>query len=123
MGKRNKVQFQPGVSVQRFLKQFGTEAQCREQVFRSKWPTGYKCPRCTNEKSYYIETRALFQCAACRHQTSLLSGTIFASSKLPLTTWFLAIYFVSQSKEGIPALKLMRLLGISDLATIKWNPS
>jgi hypothetical protein len=43
----------------------------------------------------------------------LISGTIFESSKLPLTTWFLAIYFITQSKHGVPGLHLRRLLGIS----------
>jgi hypothetical protein len=43
----------------------------------------------------------------------LISGTIFESSKLPLTTWFLAIYFITQSKDGVSGLHLRRLLGIS----------
>jgi transposase-like protein len=51
---------------------------------------------------------------ACRNQSSLTSGTIFASSKLPLTTWFLAIFLITQSKEGMSALSLRRFLGISD---------
>lgn len=32
---------------------------------------------------------------------------------LPLTTWFLAIYFITQSKDGLSGLHLRRLLGIS----------
>ena len=47
----------------------------------------------------------------------MISGTLFAHSKLPLTTWFLAIYFVTQEKNGISALELSRLLGISYNAT------
>lgn len=35
------------------------------------------------------------------------------NSRLPLTTWFLAIYQVTQSKANIAALALMRQLGIS----------
>ena len=34
-------------------------------------------------------------------------------TKLPLTTWFLAFYFLSQSKSGISALALKRHLGVS----------
>ncbi|WP_419638905.1 IS1595 family transposase [Thiolapillus sp.] len=40
-------------------------------------------------------------------------GTLFQASKLPLTTWFLAIYLITQAKNGVSALELMRSLGIS----------
>ncbi|WP_419632925.1 IS1595 family transposase, partial [Thiolapillus sp.] len=55
----------------------------------------------------------LYQCSACHHQTSLRVGTLFQASKLPLTTWFLAIYLITQAKNGVSALALMRSLGIS----------
>ena len=35
------------------------------------------------------------------------------ATKLPFTTWFLAIYFMTQTKNGISALELSRQLGIS----------
>jgi hypothetical protein len=54
-----------------------------------------------------------FQCKSCRHQTSLTAGTVMAATKLPLTTWFLAIYLLSQAKTGLSALALMRQLGVS----------
>jgi hypothetical protein len=41
------------------------------------------------------------------------SGTIFAYTKLPLTTWLLAMYLMTQQKNGISALELMRHLGVS----------
>jgi hypothetical protein len=34
-------------------------------------------------------------------------------TKLPLTTWFLAIHLISQAKTGISALALKRDLGVS----------
>lgn len=46
-------------------------------------------------------------------QTTLTSGTIFHSTKLPLTVWFLAMYFLTQTKNNIAALELKRLLGVS----------
>lgn len=41
------------------------------------------------------------------------SGTIFSATKLPLTTWFLAIHLITQAKTGISALSLRRQLGVS----------
>ncbi|EQD60156.1 ISXo5 transposase [mine drainage metagenome] len=54
----------------------------------------------------------MWQCSACRHQTTLLSGTIFEATKLPLRTWFLALYLLTQSKTNVAALELMRHLGV-----------
>ena len=53
------------------------------------------------------------QCHACRHQASLIAGTVFQGTKLPLTTWLLAIYLLSQAKTGLSALALKRQLGVS----------
>jgi transposase-like protein len=60
--------------------------------------------------------RRLFQCNACRRQTSVKAGTIFASSKLPLRLWFKAIYLVTQSKRGISSIELGRRLGVTQTA-------
>jgi hypothetical protein len=43
----------------------------------------------------------------------LIEGTIFHSTKLPLTIWFQAMYFLTQNKNNISTLELRRLLGIS----------
>ncbi len=55
----------------------------------------------------------LYQCNACRRQTSLVAGTLMANTKLALQTWFLAIYLISQAKTGLSALALKRQLGVS----------
>ena len=60
-----------------------------------------------------LPQRKLWQCIRCKQQVSLTAGTLFDNTKLPLTTWFLAIYLLSQSKNGISALDLKRQLGVS----------
>jgi hypothetical protein len=42
----------------------------------------------------------------------LIYDTLFASTKLPLTRWFLALYLLTQSKTNMAALELMRHLGV-----------
>ena len=51
--------------------------------------------------------RLYFQCSSCRYQCSLLSGTVFESSKLPLPKWFLAMHLMTQAKNGVSALELL----------------
>lgn len=110
---KNKVQFQEGYSLIKFQKAYGSEEKCRQKLFRYRWPNGYKCPKCGHNRHYMLNTRQLYQCTECRYQSSLISDTIFASTKLPLTTWFLAIFLITQAKEGMSALSLRRFLGIS----------
>jgi len=110
---KNKVQFQKGMSLSGFMKAYGTEGQCRETVFWSRWPKGFRCPDCGHDKYCEIRSRHCFQCHRCHRQTSLFSGTIYEQTKLPLTTWFLASYLLTQNKDGISALNLSRQLGVS----------
>jgi hypothetical protein len=111
----NRIQFQPGMSLPQFLRRFGTEAQCAEAVKAARWPNGFMCARCGTTEHYVVGhgARKLFQCGACRHQASLTAGSLLEHTKLPLTTWFLAIYLLSQAKTGLSALALKRHLGVS----------
>jgi transposase-like protein len=111
----NRIQFQHGMSLPEFARSFGTEAQCAEAVRAARWPDGFRCPRCGGADHYVVGhgARKLFQCNGCRHQASLTAGSMMEHTKLPLTTWFLAIYLLGQAKTGLSALALKRQLGVS----------
>ncbi|OGT89278.1 MAG: transposase [Gammaproteobacteria bacterium RIFOXYA12_FULL_61_12] len=111
----NRIQFQPGLSLPAFLEQFGTEAQCEAALEKARWPQGFRCPHCgeAHHSLFRVGARKIFQCRACRTQTSLIAGTLFQHSHLAPTLWFLAIYRISQAKTGLSALALKRELGVS----------
>ena len=114
--KMNRIQFQPGLSLNQFLEQYGTQEQCESALATSRWPDGFICPKCHSirHSSYRRGRRVkVFQCSACRTQTTLTEGTIFHSSKLPLTIWFQAMFFLTQNKNNVAILELRRLIGIS----------
>ncbi len=110
---RNAVQMQKGLSLSAFRAQYGTEAQCAAALLNWRFPRGFVCPNCASTGACALSRRRLMQCNACRHQSSLSAGTIFHSTKLALTLWFEAIYWLTQSKNGVAALELARLLGVS----------
>src|SRR5512132_3498443 len=99
---RNSVQFQKGLSETRFAELYGSEDRCREAVFGWRWPRSFVCPGCGGQKHCVVKTLNLYQCTSCRRQTSLIAGTIFASTKVPLRTWFRAMYHLTQSKDLQP---------------------
>lgn len=82
--------------------------------FQAKWPQGYCCPRCSHRHGYRLRSRSipLYQCAHCRHQTSLTSGTIMEHSRLSLEQWRSALQFMTQP-GSVTAVQLQRSLGIS----------
>lgn len=110
----NRVQFQPGLSMPEFLQRYGTEDQCAAAVEAARWPRGFVCPQCSGTASTRFVRGGLryWQCSACRHQCSLVSGTLFAATKLPLTRWFLALQLLTQAKNNVSALELRRQLGV-----------
>ena len=98
-----------------FFLRYGTQVQCAAALLALRWPQGFCCPRCSSAEHCGVGhgARKRFQCRGCRRQTSLTAGTVMDSTKLPLTTGFLAIYRVSQDKAGLSALALMRHLDTS----------
>ncbi|PPQ19873.1 IS1595 family transposase [Bradyrhizobium sp. AC87j1] len=66
------------------------------------------CPKCGCVAVYAYQTRKLFKCKGCNHQFSVTSGTIFASRKLPIRDYLLAIAIFVNGAKGHSALQLSR---------------
>jgi transposase-like protein len=101
-----------GLSEAAFRERFGTEEACREALFAMRWREGLTCPTCGHRGFCALKTRKVFQCNRCKKQLSLTAGTVFQDTKPPLTTWFLAIYQLTQAKGGISSIELARRLGV-----------
>jgi len=96
-----------------YMEKFGTEEQCRKYLFESRWPEGFKCPKCEHNKYFDIKSRNLYQCKACNHQVSVTAGTIMDKTRTPLRKWFLAFYYMSEDKRGISALTLQKKISVA----------
>jgi ribosomal protein L37AE/L43A len=110
----NRVQFQHGLSMAEFLDRYGSEEQCEAALVASRWPSGFRCPECGHAQhtAFVRAGRGYWQCGACRHQSSSISGTIFESTKLALRRWFLAMHLLTQAKNNVSTLELKRHLGV-----------
>lgn len=112
---RNAIQFQKGLSLTAFVERFGTEEQCRQALAKWRWPDGFVCPHCDGRRHSIVGKRRLYLCHDCRRQTSIKAHTVFAKTLLPLTKWFQAMWFITQSKNSISTLELSRQIGV------KWD--
>jgi len=77
------------LSLMQFQKKFATEKACQKQLFRLRWPEGFRCPRCQHDQAYFQRTRNLYHCRACGYQASLTAGTVF-HTKNPVAQMVLA---------------------------------
>jgi transposase-like protein len=59
----------------------------------------------------------LWECAGCHRQVSVTAGTIFQDSRLSLTLWFRAVWWVTSQKNGVSAMGLQRVLGLKSYKT------
>jgi transposase-like protein len=84
-----------------------------------RWPNGVVCPHCGEgeREPYRLKSKAtkrrLWKCRACRKQFTVMVGTIFESSHIPLNKWLAAFYVLCSSKKGMSAHQLHRMLGVS----------
>jgi transposase-like protein len=101
-----------------FRGRFANDDPCREYLARLKWPEGFRCGHCGGGAAYFLQSkRVVYECAGCRHQVSVIAGTIFEQSKKPLALWFRAIFEVTASKQGISAAELQRKLSLGSYQT------
>lgn len=92
---------------------FGTEEKCREYLVNKRWDGRPTCPQCNNKHlNYFLTSRNIWKCSDCKKQFSVTKGTIFESSKLPLVTWFKAIFYITTVKRGLSSCQLGRILEV-----------
>jgi transposase-like protein len=103
----------PAIDLPELIERFGSEDKCHAYLEELRWPDGVNCPRCDSDKISRIKDRRQFDCDGCRYQFSVRVGTLFHDSKLPLWKWFLAVYMMGESRKGISANQLKRMLGVS----------
>lgn len=112
------------LNLSTLAKQFSDEAHAWKLMESIRWPNGPVCPHCGNvERSYLlkprktrngnISSRRLWKCRDCRRQLSVLIGTIFERTHVPLSKWLLAIHMMCAGKNGVSAHELHRQLGIT----------
>jgi transposase-like protein len=99
-----------------------TEADAYLFLEQLRWGTGVECPHCHNDRAYFLAPktdqrkttrgtgtqRRVWKCAACRKQFSVLTGTIFHGTHIPVRVWVMVIFEMCSSKNGVSAREIER---------------
>jgi transposase-like protein len=90
-----------------------SEESCRTILEKLRWPDGVRCLRCESEKVKPLPARGVYDCYSCGYQFSVLAGTIFHDTHLPLRKWFVAVFLMVESRKGMSANQMKRTISVS----------
>lgn len=96
------------MDIFKFSKEFGTEQACKMHFKSLRDKCGVTCKKCHSTEHYWLKSKQMYQCKQCRFRTSLRSGTIMESSKLPFQYWFLALREMTVNKKSVSAHQVCR---------------
>jgi len=100
-------------TILEMMKAFPDEQSCIDHLTSIRWRDGEYCPRCGGTELYHFANKRTHKCKACSLKFSIKVGTIFEETKLPLRTWFLAMWMITSHKKGIASTQLAKDLGIT----------
>ncbi len=117
------------MTLAQLMARFPDEEACRQRLVQRRWPKGVTCPRCGNAKVYTLKAKPFHwlcknkDCDSSRpgqnkaYRFSVTTGTVFENTKYPLRTWFQVMYLMLQSKKGMSALQIHRIIGSGSYET------
>lgn len=95
------------------IEQLSTEKKAYQFLESLRWPIVVCCPYCNCKRSSGKPKENRYKCHGCNRSFSVLVGTIFESSKLPIRKWILAMKLICDAKKGISSLQLSRHLNVN----------
>lgn len=106
-----------------------TEADAYEYLEELRWAGQPFCPHCGSVDEHYFLTpangtsrktrtgsateRRVWKCRSCRKQFTVLTGTIFHGTKIPVRKWLLVIFDMASAKNGMSAREIERKYGLA----------
>lgn len=103
-------------NLKELIAHFADEKTCLAYLEKQLWNGKPVCPHCGSERVYRLANGKQFKCGnkkTCDRKFNVLIGTIYENTKIPLSTWFGAIYLLTAHKKGISSHQLARDLGVT----------
>jgi transposase-like protein len=97
----------------KMVEKYNTKAKCIDYLEKQRWSNVPTCPYCNSTKSSKKTKEFRYTCLKCGRSFSVFIGTIFESTKLPITKWFAAMCLILNAKKGISSLQLARDLHVN----------
>lgn len=95
---------------------FSDKANCIAYLALQRWPDRkIVCPTCGRNDASFMESQQTFQCKSrhSRRQFSIKVGTIFEDSPISLDKWLLAVWMVTNCKNGVSSYEIHRAIDVT----------
>lgn len=114
MKPKLKAMFETNIkSIVALVKTFPNDEVCIKYLEKLYWSDGNPVsPFDKNSKVYRCKNNR-YRCKNTGKYFKVTTGTIFENTKINLTAWFLAIWFVTCHKPGISSYQLARDIGVT----------
>ncbi len=99
------------MNITRIFEQFPTQKDCIAHLEKARWKDKPVCPYCRSINTARNQHR--HRCYDCKTSFSVMVGTIFHHTHMPLQKWFLAVMLVLNARKGLSALQLSRDLKVN----------
>ena len=98
-------------SLQEAVVYFSDPNNCIDYLAVRRWPDGRViCPTCGSDKVKFNADRRIWQCSShhAKRQFSIKVGTIMEDSAIPLDKWLMAMWMVTNCKNGISSYEIAK---------------
>jgi IS1 family transposase/transposase-like protein len=102
-------------TLQQAVIYFSDQDNCREYLAARRWPNGVTCPTCGRDDVRYLVNQEKWQCKSVhkKRQFTVKVGTIFEDSPLGLDKWLVAIWMITNCKNGISSYEVHRAIDVT----------
>jgi transposase-like protein len=102
-------------TLQEAIEFFSNPDNCLGYMKYRRWPDGVVCPTCGSRDVRFIPTRSLWECKTkhAKRQFSVKVGTIFEDSAIPLNKWLVAVWMLSNCRNGVSSYEIARTIGVT----------
>jgi len=97
-------------SLQEAVVFFSNPDNCIDYLAIRRWPKGVICPTCSSDKVKFNPARRVWQCSShhTKRQFSVKVGTIMEDSPIALDKWLMAMWLVTNCKNGVSSYEIAR---------------
>ena len=105
-----KVAMTEPKTLQEAILYFSNPDNCVDYLAVRRWPDGVICPTCGNKNVKYNADRRWWQCSThhAKRQFSVKVGSIMEDSAIPLDKWLMAMWLLTNCKNGISSYEIAR---------------
>lgn len=101
-------------TLQEAIAYFSDPEKTFQYAVKLRWPNGQvSCPRCGDQKHSFIKTRRIWFCYTCKKQFTVKVKTIMEDSAIGLDKWMIAIWMLSNCRNGVSSHELARTVGVT----------